>query len=108
LITTKSNDSDSFDTDSNLNTRLEPTPIWTDGPSDVKYANSLLRRPSTQLKYDQMRSRLQKLKFINPRLYYIKWLLLSRMEIKDFVGPPMSWTILDPKAPTDQQEMWLK
>jgi len=99
LIATKPNNSDSSDSDpdSNLNTRLESPPIWTDGPANDEHARPLPRRPSTQLKYDKMRSTIQKYKFTSPRLYYSKWLLLSRMEIRDFVGPPMSWTIWDPK-----------
>ncbi|KAF2678193.1 hypothetical protein K458DRAFT_377244 [Lentithecium fluviatile CBS 122367] len=74
-----------------------PTPSLSPNGSPEIRSRTLPRRISTQLKYDKMRQIAQQWKCTEPEVYYAKWLLLSRMEIRDFVGAPQGRRILDPK-----------
>jgi hypothetical protein len=79
--------------DGNGNIEGELQCSWVDGPSEMR-PSPLFRRSSNLCKYDKMRAVTQRWRDTDPQVYYTKWLLLSRMEIREFVGSPVSWTIL--------------
>lgn len=79
---------------------LDSEYIWTDGaasepPSPPRPSNPPSPN-STRAKYDKMRRAIQKYLVSDPRKYYALRLQLSRMEIRDFVGPEGEM-IYDPK-----------